>query len=140
MMKLLLLFVIIASSSSEIVRQWRQTQNCAFSNCNQINGPNVLGSFIPGFPFRFGRKKREIAYEVNVVLPRVKRQSTCRSCCQDLYEYIFGCCSPCARRQEKKKHIVMIIFVKFQLFFTYITLSNNQYRASQNPINVTSIF
>ena len=73
--------MIIASSTSEIVRQRRQTQNCTFSSCYQIKP----GSFIPGFPFQFGRKKREIAHEAKVVVSRVKRQSTCRSCCEDLY-------------------------------------------------------
>ena len=107
MMKLLLLFVIIASSTSEIVSQRRQAWNCVFSNCTvtalnnwSMNNPNVLfpGSFISGFPFRSGRKKRGIDHEVKVALPRVKRQLTCESCCEDLYEFIYGCCSPCVRR------------------------------------------
>ena len=96
MMKLLLLLVIIAASASEIVRQRRQTQNCAYSNCNQING---LGGFIPGFPFIFGRKKREIAQEVKEALSRVKRMTIChvrtRGCCKSWVDYHHKCCSYC---------------------------------------------
>ena len=79
MMKILLLFVVVTSSTSEVLRQRRQIQNtipykfrgflygrtkreagiqnCFGSNCNQNNGVAFFPYQVPGFPF--GRKKRE---------------------------------------------------------------------------------
>ena len=57
MLKILILFVAVTSSISEVLsfeKREAQTQNCFGSNCNQNNG---VGFFPFGFPF--GRKKRE---------------------------------------------------------------------------------
>merc|ERR1712029_534967 len=57
MLKILILFVAVTSSISEVLsfeKREAQTQNCFGSNCNQNNGVG----FFP-FGFTFGRKKRE---------------------------------------------------------------------------------